>query len=274
MVTKSTNGGQTFGNPVPAVQLEDGLSDMPFSVISRQTIWGHQIRWNAAGNISVHPANPNDVTVVFADRGTPNPNATDGCFSTLPGDPPAYDPCDAGPGSVTSVYVTRSTDGGQTWSERTLLDNAERRHQWFPWSDYRADGSLAVAWDEDVQPAGGTTPANDQFVHVLRTSAGRQVLGPLENVDVSVTHWAGQYVPEPAWPRVCGPDGVGDPPFDAPGKDCNVFHGDYTGLAVDSLNRVHVVWTGLNRRDASLQRDPYTGGPHDGYVQDAMYARR
>jgi hypothetical protein len=60
----------------------------------------------------------------------------------------------------------------------------------------------------------------------------------------------------------------------AAGKDCNVFHGDYTGLATDSQNRVHVVWTGLNRLRSSPQRDPYTGGPHDGYVQDAMYARR
>jgi hypothetical protein len=82
-------------------------------------------------------------------------------------------------------------------------------------------------------------------------------------------------VPQPAWPTVCGPVGYSDPPVtDAEGKDCNVFHGDYTGLAVDSVDRVHVVWTGLNRFDQSLQRDPYTGGPHDGYVQDAMYARR
>jgi hypothetical protein len=104
-------------------------------------------------------------------------------------------------------------------------------------------------------------------------SGVQQTLGPLENLDVSVTHWAGQYVPQPAWPTVCGPVGYSDPPVtDAEGKDCNVFHGDYTGLAVDSADRVHVVWTGLNRFDQSLQRDPYTGGPHDGYVQDAMYA--
>jgi hypothetical protein len=38
MVTKSTNGGESFGQPVPTVQLEDGLSDMPFAVISRQTV--------------------------------------------------------------------------------------------------------------------------------------------------------------------------------------------------------------------------------------------
>ena len=73
---------------------------------------------------------------------------------------------------------------------------------------------------------------------------------------------------------MCGPDGNGDPAFDAPGKDCNEFHGDYTGLAVDSLDRVHVVWTGLNRHATSTQLDPYTGDLHDGYVQDAMYALR
>jgi hypothetical protein len=274
MVTKSTDGGQTFGAPVPTVQREDGLSDMPFSVISRQTVWGHQIRWSSDGNISVNPNNPNDVTVVFSDRGTANPNATEGCFFELPGDPPAYDPCNAGPSSNTNIYTSRSTDGGATWTGRQVLD-AAAGHQWFPWADHKSDGTLAVAWDEDVQPAGGTAPVNDQFVHVLRTSAGKQTLGPQEHVDVSVTHWAGQYVPQPAWPTVCGPVGYSDPPVsDAEGKDCNVFHGDYTGLAVDSADRVHVVWTGLNRFDQSLQRDPYTGGPHDGYVQDAMYARR
>jgi hypothetical protein len=44
MVVKSTDGGETFGAPVPVVQREDGASDMPFSVIGRQTVWGHQIQ--------------------------------------------------------------------------------------------------------------------------------------------------------------------------------------------------------------------------------------
>jgi hypothetical protein len=269
MVVKSTDGGATFANPVPAAQLEDGFSDMPFSVIFSPTIWGHQLRWTSAGNITVNPSDPDDVTVVWSDRGTPNPNATEGCFDTLPGDPPAYDPCNAGPSSNTNVYVSRSLDGGETWTGRVLYDGAAG-HQWFPWADQKSDGSLVVAWDEDVQPAGGVSPTNDTFVHVLRTSSGKQALGPAENIDVSVTHWAGQYVPQAAWPAVCGP--VGYP--EGPGKDCAVFHGDYTGLAVDSLDRVHVTWTGLNRFESSLQRDPYIGGPHDGYAQDAMYARR
>jgi hypothetical protein len=61
---------------------------------------------------------------------------------------------------------------------------------------------------------------------------------------------------------------------DAEGKDCNEFHGDYTGLAVGSDGSINVVWTGLNRWAVSPQRDFYTGGPHDGYAQDAMFARR
>ena len=98
---------------------------------------------------------------------------------------------------------------------------------------------------------------------------------PFEQLDVSATHWAGQYVPPPSWPRVCGPMPYSDPPvIDAEGKDCNAFHGDYTGLATGSDGSINIVWTGLNRFDTTPQVDPYTGGAHDGYVQDAMFARR
>ncbi|HMM42507.1 MAG TPA: sialidase family protein [Thermomicrobiales bacterium] len=270
MVVRSTNGGETFGPPVPAVQLEDGLSDMPYSVIGRQTIWGHQIRWASAGNISVNPNNPNDITIVWSDRGTPNPNAEEGCFYGLPGEAPDYDPCDAGPGSDTDVYYTRSIDGGFTWSARAVLED-DPGSAWFPWSDHKPDGTLVVAWDQDTAAA----PA-DTFQHVLKVGgAASTPLGGLENPDVSVTHWAGQYVPESAWPAICGPAGYSDGPVaDAAGKDCNVFHGDYTGLAIGSDGSINVVWTGLNAWATSPQLDPYTGTLHDGYRQDAMFARR
>ena len=270
MVAKSTDGGVTFNNPVPTVQLEDGLSDMPFSVISRQTVWGHQIRWTAAGNISVNPLNPLDVTIVFADRGTPNPNATPDCYSTLPGAAPNYDPCNAGPGSDLDVYVVRSTNGGVTWGARTVVEH-KAGPAWFPWSDHKPDGTLVVAWDQDDTAA----PA-DTFHHVLKIGPAASVLlGAAEHVDVSVTHWAGQYVPQSAWPAVCGPAGYSDPPIaNAAGKDCNAFHGDYTGLAVGSDGTVNVVWTGLNQLVTSPQIDPYTAAPHDGYRQDAMFSKR
>ena len=261
MVVKSTDGGVTFGAPVPAVQLENGAADAPFSVIASQTIWGHQIRWNAIGNISVHPTNPLDVTVVFSDRGTPNPNATPGCIDTI-GTAPNYDPCGAGPGSDTDVYFVRSTDGGATWGPRTLVydDGPAGAHEWFPWADHQPNGTLVVAWDRD--DANGTA---DSFHHVLKIGDGAlEALGAAENIDVSVTHWAGQYTT--AWPTVCGGT--------TPGKDCNAFHGDYTGLAVGSDGSINVVWTGLNRFATSPQIDFYTGQPHQGYAQDAMFARR
>ncbi|HSJ50045.1 MAG TPA: hypothetical protein VLA90_01995, partial [Actinomycetota bacterium] len=215
--------------------------------------------------IAVDPNDPNTLSVIWADRGTPNPNATEGCFFTLPGEAPDYDPCDAGPGSDTDVYVSTSTDGGQTWSGRNLLDGTFG-HQWFPWAAYRSDGTLVAAWDEDIDPAADGRA--DAFQHVLWDGTSKEYLGSPENIDVSVTHWAGQYTT--AWPAVCGPEGYAE----GEGKDCNVFHGDYTGLAVGPDDDIHVVWTGLNRFVVSPQIDFYTGDLHDGYAQDAMYARR
>jgi BNR/Asp-box repeat len=280
MVVRSTNGGRTFAAPVPAVQLEDGVSDMPFNINGSQTIWGHQFRWIAAGTISVSPRDSDEVAVVFADRGRPNPNATEACviayFEEGP-QPPRYDPCHAGPGLDTDVYKVVSTDGGRTWSPRRTVGGAAGS-AWFAWADHGPDGALAVAWDEDTTAA----PA-DTFNHVLSTrGGGRQVLRPpagrsrYENPDVAVTHWVGQYVTDPSqWPRICGPRGYSDPPVaDARGKDCSIFIGDYTGLAVGADGGVNVVWTGLNRFVTSPQIDPYTGRRHDGYASDAMFARR
>lgn len=131
----------------------------------------------------------------------------------------------------------------------------------FPWSDYKSDGTLVVAWDQDT----GTAPA-DTFNHVLKVSgAAVTSLGPTENPDVSLTHWAGQYTT--AWPAICGPSGYSDGPVDdAEGKDCNIFHGDYTGLAVGPDDSINVVWTGLNRFATAPQVDFYTGDLHDAYA--------
>jgi hypothetical protein len=279
MVMRSSDGGQTFAGPFQVAQLEDGLSDMPFSVIGRQTVWGHQIRWASAGTITAHPQFPTVLAIVWSERGTPNPNATEDCFVDSPGDPPEYDPCNAGPSSEISIYASLSLDSGEHWTPKTQLD-ASNRHQWFPWADFRPDGgALAVAYDEDLQTSGTEyppPPANDTFGHMLWVNGSKTNLSPApEQIDISATHWAGQYVPPPAWPRVCGPVGYTDTGVaDATGKDCNVFHGDYTGLAYGPDGAVNVVWTGLNRLVTTPQIDPYTGALHDGYAQDAMYARR
>jgi len=268
MVVTSTDGGETFTAPVSVAQLEDGYSDMPFSVIVRQTVWGHQIRWTSAGTLAVDPSDPQHLAVVWSDRGTPNPNATEGCFDALPGTAPNYDPCAAGPGSVISIGVSESFDGGATWTPRAPLAPSGT-NQWFPWSAFSSDGTFVAAWDQDV-----AAPPADGFEHVVSIDgAAATAVGPVENIDVSVTHWAGQYTT--AWPAICGPSGYTDPPWpgSAEGKDCNAFHGDYTGLAIGPDDTIHIVWTGLNRFATAPQVDFYTGAAHDGYVQDAMYAQ-
>ena len=241
-------------------------------MIGSKTVWGHQLRWDPAGNITVNPNNPRDVTVVWSDRRHAESERDPGCFDTAPGNPPNYDPCNAGPSSNTNVYISVRPTAAHVVGPAAL--RRAPRPPVVPVGRPQVDGTLAVAWDEDVQPAGGTHPVNDQFCTCYGQRAASRRWAREEQLDVSVTHWAGQYVPQRAWPTVCGPDGTGDPAFDAPGKDCNEFHGDYTGLAVDSLDRVHVTWTGLNRHgDVDPTRSVH-GWMHDGYAQDAMYARR
>jgi hypothetical protein len=292
LAVKSTNGGATFSNPVVIANLEDGAADTPWSVIGRQTVTGHQIRWQSPGTITADPTNPAHWVVVYNDNfaGT-HDAAPASCLDAIPGTAPDYNPCNAV--TDTNIYMAESWNGGASWTPRIAMDTSAG-DQWFPWADFRTNGALAIAYDSNENIADPGGDRDDTFNHVFLTVAprtpaggaavitGREILipngagrQPTEQIDISVTHWAGQYVPQSAWPRVCGPDGYTDPPVaNAEGKDCNVFHGDYTGLAVGSDNRVNIVWTGLNRLVVSPQIDAYTGAPHDGYAQDAMFARR
>ena len=292
LAVKSTNGGATFGAPVVIAPLEDGAADTPWSVIGRQTVTGHQIRWQSPGTITADPTNTQHWAVVYNDNfAGVHDNAPASCLNDIPGSAPDYNPCDAV--TDTNIYLAESWNGGASWTPRITLDGAAG-DQWFPWADFRSDGTLVVAYDSNENIADPGDDRDDTFNHVLLTVAPRSPAGgpavvaerevlvpdgagrqPTEQVDISVTHWSGQYVPQSAWPRICGPDGYTDPPVvDATGKDCNVFDGDYTGLVVGSDNHVNVVWTGLNRRAVSPQTDAYTGLPHDGYAQDAMFSRR
>ena len=64
-----------------------GFSDTPWSVIGSTTVWGHQIRWTACGQRLGRTRRTRSTSRSCGrDRGTPNPNATDGCFDGAPGD--------------------------------------------------------------------------------------------------------------------------------------------------------------------------------------------
>ena len=100
--------------------------------------------------------------------------------------------------------LRRSIDGGATWSGRLMFDAAPG-HQWFPWADHKSDGSLAVAWDEDVQPAGGVSPINDQFVHVSRPVERQTVTRPAGTAGRLRDALGGSVCPQPTGRRCAVP---------------------------------------------------------------------
>ena len=214
--------------PRRGVQLEDGLSDMPWSVIGRQTVWGHQIRWAALGNISVNPTDPEDVVIVWADRGTAEPER-DGRLHQR-------DPRRRHPTTTRAARARARTPTSAWWSRPTVARPGPIGSS-STTAAAHSSGSRGQTTGRRVRSRSRGTrttaaaPA-DTFQHVLWVDGGAtEVLGAAENLDVSVTHWAGQYTT--AWPAICGPAGYTDGgDRRREGKDCNVFHGDYTGLAV------------------------------------------
>ena len=169
---RSTDGGATFSAPAVIAHLEDGAADTPWSVIGRQTVTGHQIRWQSPGT---HHRRPDQLQPLGRRlqrqlRRHARRRAGPSCLDDIPGTAPDYNPCNAV--TNTNIYMAESWDGGMTWNPRIALDTSAG-DQWFPWADFHTDGSLAVAYDSNeniADPAGGR---NDTFNHVLLTIAPR-----------------------------------------------------------------------------------------------------
>jgi hypothetical protein len=127
LVRKSTNGGVTFG---PAVAAASGLTNPP------NPLSGSSFRVNATFPvIATDPTDANKVYVTWSS--------------------------DNGP-SHTDVFVSRSLDGGATWSATPTRVNDDPpgnpRDQFFPWISVGADGTVRVMWGDDrldlVNPGG------------------------------------------------------------------------------------------------------------------------
>lgn len=243
MLVKSTDGGETWIGPIHVVQLEDSYTappvgqsgDYPINVSFRTTLSGHQFRVNSAGNIVIDD-NSGRIYIVFADN-------ADGLNSR------------SDPVTDTNIFVAYSDDGGFTWAggdngtdtnvdARIRVDDSADSDQWFPWADVGSDGTLNVLYmdgrtDRDLYDISLAT-----WNGVPPTTFSHQVLSQEpSNPDESLFFRAG----------VEGCEG------------CATFIGDYNGVAVDSLNRVHGVWTDMRR---AISTDPVLT------VEDAFYARR
>ena len=120
MIVRSDDGGQTFSDPVRITEVADGADKYPICA-DRQTLDAMCARVNAAGNIDIDPRN-GTLYLAFADNR--NGTATD---------------------TNTDVLVSKSTDGGATWSPVQQVTTSED-DQFFPWLSVAPNGIVAVAF--------------------------------------------------------------------------------------------------------------------------------
>lgn len=120
MLVKSTDGGDTWTDPVQITRVVDGPITYPICA-GRQTLDDMCARVNAAGNLELDPTN-GDLYYVWSDNR--NGSATD---------------------TNTDVFLYRSTDGGTTWSAVAQLTHDET-DQFFPWMSINENGVIAVMY--------------------------------------------------------------------------------------------------------------------------------
>ncbi len=121
LVVSSTDGGYTWSSPSRVGTLYD--INFPQNVSGRDTLTGCQFRVAAPGNIAADPSDPAGMRLyaVWAD----NRNGTDTATNT-------------------DVFLYRSTNGGQTWTEHALDTTAN--DQFYPWVAVAASGRVDVGY--------------------------------------------------------------------------------------------------------------------------------
>ena len=231
LLVKSTDGGVTWSAPTFIVGLEDGSRDFPINASGRQTLTNFQVRVASATNIVADPTANNRLYFVFFDN-------RNGIHDV------------ANPVTNTDVFITRSTNGGASWSAPSQVNPADSgagNDQWFPWVDVSpVDGTVGVVYHDrsydathnthetslSESPAGGSS-----FAATLVSTASSH---PRESVFFKA-----------------GATAIGC-------ETCSVFHGDYIGLTYGSDGNANMVWTDM--------RDLYP--PLGLYLQFIYFARR
>lgn len=228
LAVRSTDGGETWSPPVQIAALEDGSGDYPENVDGRNTQTGHQFRTATAAGMTLDEVT-GDLWAFWTDN-------TDGARD-VPG---------AVPVTTTNVFLSRSGDGGRSWSTpiRVTTGNGDR---WMPWAGAR-NGVVRVMYMDGSYDF----PARNGYGVTLSSSNG----------GLTWTH-------EPVHTQLSNPDAARyfKAGAAAPGcETCSTFIGDYNGLAIDSLGRTHLIWTDMRRT--------VTYNSRTGHVEDVIYARR
>jgi hypothetical protein len=229
LLVKSTDGGVSWSAPTFIVGLEDGSRDYPISVDGRQTLTNYQLRVASATNIVADPTRNDRLYFAFFD----NRNGTHDVDN---------------PVTNTDVFITRSTNGGASWTPPQRVnspDSGAGNDQWFPWVDVSpVDGTVGVLYNDRSYD-----PTHDTHEATLAESPAGGASFTSAKVSTASSH-----------PR----DSRFFQALISGCENCARFHGDYIGLAYGSDGGANAVWTDM--RDV----DPATGL----YLQFIYFARR
>jgi len=146
--------------PYHVDMIADGLTNYPFSPFNgRQTVCNGGWRLNAAGNIAIGPND--ELYVTWAD----NRNGDEFPYPTFVDAADGACPDDLHTG--TDVFVSKSTDGGVTWSDPMRISgDPDFFDNWFPWIAVGDNGwAWAVYYDRRVS---GDNTLTDAWVALSR----------------------------------------------------------------------------------------------------------
>ncbi|RME44208.1 MAG: exo-alpha-sialidase [Chloroflexi bacterium] len=145
--------------PYQVTMVADGLSNYPISPsVERQTVCNGGWRLNAAGNIAVGPSD--ELYVIWSDN-------RNGDTFPFPTELNPDGTCPGGLNTSTDVFISKSVDGGVTWSAPQRISNDPPNFDnWFPWVAVGDNGWVwAVYYDRRVS---GDNTLTDAWVAVSK----------------------------------------------------------------------------------------------------------
>jgi len=200
--------------PFKVADLFDGLHDYPINEDERQTLCNSNFRVNSAGNLAIAP--DGTLYVTWSDN---RRHAGDFPFPTFVGSREDGYPCPAGKATDTEVLLSRSQDGGLTWSALVRVNQdgvGNDKDQWFPWAAVAPDGRVDIVFYDRRRDPGNKLA--DTF---------------LARSDDRGQHWSDVRVSPFA------------SNFDEAFFGLGLFIGDYNGLAIAPDGTSYPVWTGV-----------------------------